>query len=252
MNDLFKKYEKEYLEDLFGLLRIDSVLKEQPEVKDAPFGYGCVEALNYTLELGKKMGFKTKNIDNIAGYIEFGEGKEILGILCHLDVVPVGEGWTNPPFSPILKDGKIYARGSNDDKGPLMSSLYAMKILKDNGFKPNKRVRLIIGTDEETASRGIVRYLEKEEQPTIGFSPDADFPLIYGEKGIMSIDIISKEVTSAIENIKSGDVYNVVPDKAYAYLNKDLSKIIFEGPQDLLIQTENCTSRWFATAASLL
>ena len=224
MNDLFKKYEKEYLEDLFGLLRIDSVLKEQPEVKDAPFGYGCVEALNYTLELGKKMGFKTKNIDNIAGYIEFGEGKEILGILCHLDVVPVGEGWTNPPFSPILKDGKIYARGSNDDKGPLMSSLYAMKILKDNGFKPNKRVRLIIGTDEETASRGIVRYLEKEEQPTIGFSPDADFPLIYGEKGIMSIDIISKEVTSAIENIKSGDVYNVVPDKAYAYLNKDLSK----------------------------
>ena len=224
MNSVFKKYEKEYLDNLFDLLRIDSVLREQPEVKDAPFGYGCVEALKYTLALGDKMGFKTKNIDNIVGYIEFGEGDEILGILCHLDVVPVGEGWTNPPFEPILKDGKIYARGSNDDKGPLMSSLYAMKILKDMGFKPKKRVRLIIGTDEETASRGIVRYLEKEEQPSMGFSPDADFPLIYGEKGIMSIDITSNEQANYIKQIKSGDVYNVVPDKAYAYLNKDLKK----------------------------
>ena len=223
MKDLFEKYQEEYLNDLFGLLRIDSVLREQAEVKEAPFGYGCVEALKYTLDLGKKMGFKVKNIDNVAGHIEFGEGKDILAMLCHLDVVPVGEGWTNPPFEPIIKDGKIYARGSNDDKGPLMSSLYAMKILKDQGFKPNKRIRLIIGTDEETASRGLKRYLEVEEQPTIAFSPDADFPLIYGEKGIMSIDIKSKQNCVDIKNIKSGDVYNVVPDKAYAYLNKDLS-----------------------------
>ena len=224
MENLFEKYKKEYLKDLFDLLRINSVRVEQPEVKDAPFGYGCVEALKYVLELGKKMGFKVKNIDNVAGHIEFGEGKEILGILCHLDVVPVGEGWTNPPFEPIIKDNKIYARGSNDDKGPLMSALYAMKILKDQGFKPNKRIRLIVGTDEETESRGLKRYLQVEEQPTLGFSPDADFPLIYGEKGIMSIDIYDHNKSKDIKNIKSGDVYNVVPDKAYACLKKDLSK----------------------------
>ena len=224
MENLFEKYQQEYLRDLFDLLRIDSVRVEQPEVKDAPFGYGCVEALKYTLDLGKKMGFKVKNIDNVAGHIEFGEGKAILGILCHLDVVPVGEGWTNPPFEPIIKDNKIYARGSNDDKGPLMSALYAMKILKDQGFKPNKRIRLIVGTDEETESRGLKRYLQVEEQPTLGFSPDADFPLIYGEKGIMSIDIYDHNKSKDIKNIKSGDVYNVVPDKAYASLNKDLSK----------------------------
>ena len=224
MENLFEKYQKEYLNDLFDLLRINSVRVEQPEVKDAPFGYGCVEALKYVLELGKKMGFKVKNIDNVAGHIEFGEGKDILGILCHLDVVPVGEGWANPPFEPIIKDNKIYARGSNDDKGPLMSALYAMKILKDQGFKPNKRIRLIVGTDEETESRGLKRYLQVEEQPTLGFSPDADFPLIYGEKGIMSIDIYDHNKSKDIKNIKSGDVYNVVPDKAYACLKKDLSK----------------------------
>ena len=128
------KIKESYLNDLYGLLRIDSVLVEQPEVKEAPFGYGNVEALKYTLDLADKMGFKTKNIDNVSGHIEFGEGKEILGILCHLDVVPTGDGWTNPPFEPIMKNGVIYARGVNDDKGPLMSALYAMKILKDNGI----------------------------------------------------------------------------------------------------------------------
>ena len=223
MNEIVKKYQHEYLEDLFGLLKIDSVRVEQPEIKEAPFGYGCVEALKYTLNLGEKYGFKVKNIDNVAGHIEWGEGKDILGILCHLDVVPVGEGWTNPPFCPILKDGLIYARGSNDDKGPLMSALYAMRILKDLGFKPTKRIRLIVGTDEETASRGLHHYLEKEQEPTLGFSPDADFPLIYGEKGIMSIDIISNEKSKDIVNIESGDVYNVVPSKAFAKLNKDLN-----------------------------
>ena len=223
MGNIFKKYQEEYLNDLFGLLRIDSVRVEQPEVKEAPFGYGCVKALEYILTLGAKMGFKVKNVDNVAGHIEFGEGEEILGILCHLDVVPVGEGWTNPPFEPILKDGKIYARGSNDDKGPLMSALYAMKILKDQGFKPNKRIRLIIGTDEETASRGLKRYLEVESEPTIGFSPDADFPLIYGEKGIMSIDILDENENKDIISITAGDRYNVVPEKATALIKKDVT-----------------------------
>lgn len=214
-------YKESYLNDLFESLKIDSVLVEQPEVKEAPFGYGCVKALKNILELGEKMGFKTKNVDNIAGHIEWGEGKEILGILCHLDVVPTGEGWTNDPFTPTIRDGKIYARGVNDDKGPLMSSLYAMKILKDSGFKPTKRIRLIVGTDEETMSRGVKRYLEVEEKPTLGFSPDAEFPLIYGEKGIMSIDIVSNQKDKDIVSITSGDRYNVVPEKIIAKLNKD-------------------------------
>lgn len=218
------KYKEEYLRDLFEILKIDSVLKEQPDCPDAPFGKGCKEALLKTLELGKKMGFKVKNIDNVSGHIEFGEGKEILGILAHLDVVPTGEGWTTPPFEPNIRDGKLYARGSNDDKGPLMSALYAMKILKDKGFVPNKRVRLIVGTDEETGSRGVRRYLQCEEMPTMGFSPDAEFPLIYGEKGIMSIDIVSKEHSDEIDSILSGDRYNVVPEKCIAKLNVNLEK----------------------------
>ncbi len=224
MKKIILENKESFLKDLFKLISFDTVLREQPEVKDAPFGEGLVECLKWTLELGEKMGFKTKNVDNVAGHIEFGEGEEILGILAHLDVVPTGEGWTNDPFTANVKDGNIYARGVNDDKGPLMASLYAMKILKDMGFKPNKRIRLILGTDEESGSRGIHRYLEKEEMPTLGFSPDAEFPLIYAEKGIMSLDIISKEKDNDIVSVKSGDRYNVVPEKAFANIKKDLSK----------------------------
>ena len=186
----FLKYardnEKQFLKDLEELLKIDTVLVEQPEVKEAPFGYNLVKALDYMLKLGEKEGFITKNIDNVAGHIEYGEGEEIIGVLSHLDVVPTGEGWKYPPFEPVVEDGKIYARGALDDKGACIAALYALKALKENGVKLNKKVRLIYGTDEETGSRGIARYLQVEKMPDLGFSPDADYPIIYGEKGILS------------------------------------------------------------------
>ncbi len=210
-----------FLKDLKELLKIDTVLVEQPEVKEAPFGYNLVKALDYILELGKKEGFITKNIENVAGHIEYGEGEEVIGVLCHLDVVPTGDGWTYPPFEPTIVDDKIYARGSMDDKGACISSLYALKALKDFGVKVNKKIRLIFGTDEETGSRGIKRYLEVEKMPDLGFSPDADYPLIYGEKGILSFDLESDNINSEIIEFTSGDRYNVVPEVATVILRND-------------------------------
>lgn len=226
--------KKQFLEDLQELLKIDTVLVEQPEVKDAPFGYNLVKALDYILELGKEAGFSVKNIDNVAGHIEYGEGEEIVGVLCHLDVVPTGDGWLFPPFTPTIKDGKIYARGSLDDKGACISSLYALKALKESGIKLNKKIRLIFGTDEETGSRGIKRYLQVEKMPDLGFSPDADFPLIYGEKGILSFDIESNNVNEEIIELSSGDRYNVVPESASVILKNNYQKEFVE-----FLQTHN-------------
>ncbi len=227
----FEKYANEHkeemLKDLKGLLRINTVLVEQPEVKDAPFGKNLVEALNYVLDLGKKMGFKVKNIDNIAGHIEYGEGDEIIGILAHLDVVPAGDGWKYPPFDATIVDDKLYARGALDDKGAVISSLYAMKAIKDLGIKLNKRIRLILGTDEETSSRGIKRYLEVEKMPDFAYSPDADFPLIYGEKGILSFDLKANYEESDMISFKAGDRYNVVPEKAEVILKQNKSSELF-------------------------
>lgn len=213
-----EKDKEALVQSLQEIIRIKSV-KEDP-FGDMPFGEGIQNALAYLLELGASMGFTTKNVDNYAGYIEFGEGKEMLGILCHVDVVPEGEDWQYGPYSGDSVDGKIYGRGTLDDKGPAIASLYAMKALMDSGFKPNKRVRLIIGTNEESGSACIEHYLKKEEKPTVAFSPDADFPVIHGEMGIVVFSL-EKKFTNNIPDggieilaFKGGNAPNMVPDYA--------------------------------------
>src|SRR6056297_2304534 len=127
------------------------------------------------------MGMKTKNEDGYAGHVEIGQGEEILGILCHLDVVPEGNNWTYPPYEAGIHDNKIYGRGTIDDKGPAVAALYALKAVKDRGLKLNKRIRLILGTNEETGCKGLKHYLNREEEPAFSFSPDANFPVIHAE-----------------------------------------------------------------------
>lgn len=157
---------------LQNLIKIPSVFEESdnPEI---PFGENTVKALNYVLDLGNKLGFRTKNVDNYCGYIEFGSGDELIGIIGHLDVVPEGENWTYPPFEAQIVDNKIYGRGSIDDKGPVIASLYAMKAVmdyfNDNSIVLNKRVRLILGLNEENDWKCIDYYKKHEEIPSIRF-----------------------------------------------------------------------------------
>lgn len=173
------------LEDLKALLRIPSVLNESEAREGAPFGEEVKLALDWMLATGERDGFKTKDVDGYAGHLEYGEGEELLGILCHLDVVPPGgDDWTYGPFNPTLVDGKLYARGAIDDKGPTIAAYYALKIVKELGLPISKRIRLIAGCDEESEWRCVKHYFKTEEMPTFGFAPDADFPIINAEKGL--------------------------------------------------------------------
>ena len=150
--------------------------------------------------------------------------KKSLGILGHLDVVPAGGKWSNPPFSATQIDGKIYARGAMDDKGPTVAAYLALKLVKEQGIELNKKVRVILGCDEETGMRGLKHYLKKEKMPDLGFAPDAEFPLIYAEKGIYTYDFIGKEDNQLLKSMHAGDRYNVVPDTCEVVLTKDFSK----------------------------
>lgn len=217
-----EKRKQYLLADTQNLLKIKSVLDEERHTKTAPFGEGVKAALDYMLELGASDGFTVKNVDHVAGHIEMGEGEELLGILCHVDVVPEGDGWSSDPFGAEIHDGKIYARGAVDDKGPTMAAYYAMKVIKELGLPLQKRVRMIIGTDEESQWRCVNHYFEVEEMPTLGFAPDADFPIINAEKGIWDFAIIqapSNQVGKAEVNVvefSSGRRMNMVPDYAVA------------------------------------
>ena len=221
--------KNDIVKETCSLINIPSVSEENSN-PDMPFGQGAKKALDYALDLGRHLGFRTKNIDNYCGYIEFGEGEKLVGIIGHLDVVPSGDGWSTPPFEATIKNGKIFGRGAIDDKGPVVASLYAMKAIKDNQ-KVNSRVRLILGVNEEKGWKCIKHYKEKEEWPTIGFSPDADFPCIYAEKGIATVYI--KDDFSKYENypIKISNIdcnnnaINVVPKMCSVTLDIDTSKI---------------------------
>ncbi len=226
---VIENYKNEIIENTCNLIKIPSVY-EKTNNQQKPFGENCNKALEFMLNLGRKMGFKTKNIDGYCGYIECGEGEELIGIIGHLDVVPAGEGWKYEPFSATISNDRIYGRGAIDDKGPVISSLYAMKAVT-NSTKLNKRVRLILGLNEENDWKCINYYKQHEELPSISFSPDADFPCIYAEKGILTI-YLKEEYAKYKDNaivIKTIDcnnnAINVVPKLCTVVLKVDSNKI---------------------------
>ncbi|SCC18219.1 succinyl-diaminopimelate desuccinylase [Fictibacillus enclensis] len=219
-----EKRKDSFLNDTQGLLQIRSVLDEGNATKNAPFGPDIAAALEYMLSLGEDAGMAVKNVDGYAGHIEMGAGEELIAVLGHLDVVPEGDGWTVDPYGGEIKDGKIFARGAIDDKGPTMAAWYGMKIIKELNLPLSKRVRLILGTDEESQWRCVDHYFKHEEMPAAGFAPDADFPIIHAEKGMMNVtmkqEVVTKEEESeaVLHSFQSGLRLNMVPDRAEAHL----------------------------------
>ena len=224
-----ENYKNSIIKNTQELIQIPSV-NSYSDDSNKPFGENVNKALEYILNLGNTLGFKTKNVNGYCGYIEFGEGDELLGIIGHLDVVPEGDDWTFSPFSGTISNNKIFGRGAIDDKGPVISSLYAMKIVKDN-YNINKRVRLILGLNEEQSWKCINYYKEHEESPTIGFSPDADFPCIYAEKSILTCYLNSDISFLSNQNIQikqidcNNNAINVVPKFCSTILKINSNKI---------------------------
>lgn len=161
------------------------------------------------------MGFTTYVDPNrYYGFAEIGCGEEIIGILCHLDVVSIVdiEKWKTDPFE-LVNDGiNLYGRRIQDDKGPTIASLYAVYALHKQGYCFNKRVRLIFGTDEETLWRCMKKYNEVEKKISVGFAPDSSFSLIYAEKGLLQVKLHGKGISEF--NLNIGEAFNVVPGKA--------------------------------------
>lgn len=198
------------LETLKKLVSIKSIAgrQEMPH----PFGDGPAEALEYMLAQAEAMGFKTVNKGNY-GYAEIGSGEKLIGILAHLDTVDAGKDWNYPPFEATVENGRLYGRGTIDDKGPAVASLFAMKDILDQGV-PGKRIRLILGQTEENGDwDDIEAYKENEDIPDYGFTPDGDFPAIYCESGIMIARLTMPLEKSGLEYAAAGTAPNVVPDK---------------------------------------
>ena len=224
-------YKDDMLKALAESVSKPSVKADPVKTKDGellPFGQGVHEALISMLEKGKELGFDTYNDDNYAGHIEWKSengGDEYFGIIGHLDVVPVDNGWATDPFVMTDKgDGFLYGRGTSDDKGPVVASLYALKALKDEGLKPKMNIRLVLGLDEETGNISADHYTEHCGHPALGFTPDADFPLVNGEMGILVFELARKFSSRPgkddlrLTKLEGGTAHNAVPAYAKAVI----------------------------------
>ncbi len=210
-----KKYREQFLEDLRELVAIPS-LKDNETISDnAPFGAACRAALDKMMEIGRKAGFTVKDYNGYACVIEYGTQEESIGILGHLDIVPVGENWHHDPFGCEEVNGFVFGRGTLDDKGPVIAGLTAMRILKENNIPMNKKVMLICGCDEESGMECMKYYCDHGEIPTVSFTPDASFPVVYGEKGILNV-ILEGCAETPILSMQAGERPNVVIGKASA------------------------------------
>lgn len=223
IDELVKSYREDMIQSLEELVSIPSVINLENAREGAPFGMEIRSALDGLLKLAGELGFETRDYDGYAAAVDFGtEGKEV-GILSHIDVVPPGNGWSKNPFVPEIVNGKMYGRGTIDDKGPLVASLYAMKAVKESGLPIRNHVRHIIGCDEETGHRCIKYYLTKEKGPDLGFSPDGLFSVIHAEKGILRFQIqTNRKLPDTKElcviRIAGGTVVNAVPNIAEVWL----------------------------------
>ncbi|MBQ0041290.1 MAG: dipeptidase PepV [Clostridiales bacterium] len=233
--ELLESYREDILKTLGELIAFPSVSLDPVKSADGKlmrYGRAVQDAYEYMLNLGESNGFDTFDADGYAGHIQFNadeniEQPETLAIVGHLDVVPEGTGWDTDPFKLEIKDGYLYGRGVTDDKGPLLACFYVMKAMKEAGIKPKRNIRLIMGLDEETGVTGMEKYVEIAGQPDLGFTPDADFPLINGEKGILTFDLaqkLTRQTTKEglrLTKLEGGAVSNAVPATAKAVIAAD-------------------------------
>lgn len=219
-HDFIDSHREQLVSDLQRCIQIPSVYAD--DGSGHPYGQKLRDCLDLMLELCREKGFQPQELDGHVGWCEYGEGEEMIAVLGHLDVVPEGEGWTVPPYEGRVVDGKIYGRGTMDDKGPMVAALCALHAIKESGLPLKRRIRLLFGLNEETGSADMKYYsTHGGEVPVMGITPDGEYPLINGEKGLVT-HFFGRDWTQQgdiqLVEIQGGAAHNIVPDRAYAVL----------------------------------
>ena len=225
LDSFIRRYSDDLITAVCESIRIPSLNSEALPGK--PYGENINLALEHALDVARRLGFKTVNLDGYVGYAEYGDGEEVVAAMGHLDIVPPGEGWTFDPYAGIVRDGQILGRGSQDDKGPLFSTLFALRALADSGEKITKMIRIIFGLDEELGKmRDVAAYIEREGAPLMSFTPDGEYPVVNAEKGSIKFAVYcnfkpckagSTQIT--LMEIHGGEGFGSVPARAQAVLS---------------------------------
>lgn len=223
---------EEYIKDLGRLIEIESV--SGAPMGEHIFGDGSAQAIDTMLEIGAGYGFKTENHDYYCASLVYGNKEEEMGMIAHLDVVPAGDGWSYPPYKLTVENELLIGRGTEDDKGPAVAALYAMRFLKEKGMELPFSVRLLLGGNEEAGMNDLPHFLESHKAPFFSFTPDSEFPVCSGEKGIGKL-VVRLAALEKLEHIEGGTVQNAVAGKARAVV-KDVEKDSLDTAPDIEIE----------------
>lgn len=241
-----EKYRKEFITLLAQWVSISSVYNNETVSPIRPFGNGVAEALEWFKNKGEEAGFTVKSVDGYAAHIEYGKGEEYVYVFGHCDVVPAGEGWSSDPFKLLKIGDKLIGRGVIDDKGPLLAAFFALKLIQDTALPVKRKIRIVAGGNEENGFTCIRYYFAKEPKPTYGFTPDAKFPVINGEKGGMVLQISGKIENKTLQ-IAAGEVHNTIP----SYVVVKNSTISQETAEEFL-QEENLTLEYIQEKSNVI
>ncbi len=219
---LTKPYQEKAIQLLQAWIQIPSVDDSNRSSKGKPYGEGVFQALQYIGKIAEQDGFEVDYCDGHVTEISFGKGP-LIAVYAHADVVPVSDQWKHPPFGAVIEKGRMYGRGTSDDKGPGMAAYIALKALRDGGLIQGYSVKLVIGGNEEKGSNCLHYYFHtlKKPYPKAGFTPDGNFPLIYGEKGITNYELSGLVKLPLLQSIEAGTAHNAVIDLATAVLIND-------------------------------
>lgn len=222
----FEEHMDEMTEDIKKIVRFPSVSDKSAKPEEGPFGQACRDVLDEMLELGRKYGFYTENKEYYVGTIgtRNPDWSNTIGMWNHLDVVPAGLGWTHDPFDPYIKDGFLIGRGVSDNKGPAIAMLYVMRCLRDLNIPMKHELCLFVGCDEEKGMQDMQYYTANYPTPALSMIADSRFPVCYGEKGILDGKSVTGRLSDEIVELYGGNAHNMIPDRAYMTLKKELTQ----------------------------
>ncbi len=241
-----ESHREDMISDIQSLVAIESAVDPENACDGKPFGPGPALALEKALSQCEEAGLITRNFDGYAGDATWGQGEGSVAVLTHLDCVPLGDGWTVDPLGGQIRGDLIYGRGTNDDKGPGVSALWAVKALKASGFQPRRPIRLIYGCSEETGGGDMDWYLSHADAPAFAFTPDANFPVIHAEKSFVSCRArYAYAAPTRIRSFHAGTRVNVVPYQAEVLL--DASGLSLVSENNISLRQEDALTRIVAT-----
>lgn len=216
VRDYINSQKENFINDLIRFVRVPSI--SHPDSEIYPFGQECRNVLDEYGKIAAEHGLKSRNFDYSCTAVaidekDFENPSNTIGIWSHGDVVPVGDGWTYPPFEGIYKNGLIIGRGVQDNKCACIAGIYILECIKKLDIPLKEKYLWYVGCSEECGMQDIDLYLKNYKAPKLNLIADCGFPVCIGEKTVPK-----RDENSAVVKCLTDTYNSITGDNAKPYV----------------------------------